>query len=312
MLDTTDLPELSPGHRAAASNAVCAVIEGCQASSSEYAREAVLDDSIWLRMFNVYLQRSENAKGKSMRQILLILTSVITRNESSRAIKLRKQASSTFLDIICGRQDRIKVKPALQGLSHFLLRDIVSIAELVELYEQILKRSSRSNKTPGSAQTLFQAFLVWIVHHDTSLSAGHLVKNFLIQARKSPAYSTTIGNDYISPLWIKPVVSTLHEWSDRMQEFKTHVFPHCFLPNIDEYVSFLSYLHFTAHVQSNGIYPEALCAFEHCNNSLSDFEEFRILLAAIEAGKELTIICDRGANSSKWSLFQSDACFRIR
>ena len=308
MLSTADLPDLSPGHRAAASNTLCAVIECCQASASDYARKEILDDSIWLRTLEVYLQRSDNAKGKSMRQILLVLTSLIMKDESPQALKLRRQAATTFLDIICERQDRIKVKPALQGLAHFLLREVVSLVELVELYEQLLRRSLSTSRAPASLQTLFRAFLAWIVHHDTSLSAGHLVKNFLLQARKLPEYSATTRDGEISPLWIEPVVRTLHEWPDRIQEFKTHVFPHCFLPNIDEFIRVLSYLHFTAHIRSKGPLPEGFHSFEQHDNGLDEPEEFRILLAAVEAGKELTIIRDNGMSSEASTKIGSDIC----
>jgi hypothetical protein len=228
-----------------------------------------------------------------MRQILLVLTSVIAKDESSRAIELRRLAASTFLDIICGRQDRLKVKPALQGLAHLLLRDVISITQLVEIYRELLERSS-DVKTAASLQTLFCAFLAWIVHHDTSLSAGHLIKNFLIQARKLPDYLSAAQKDSVSPFWIEPVVRTLHEWPDRMQEFKTHVFPHCFLPYVDEYLRFLSYLRFGTHLQSNGALPIALRTFEGHDNGLSESEEFRALLAAIEAGKELNMVRDTG------------------
>jgi hypothetical protein len=228
-----------------------------------------------------------------MRQILLVLTSIIAKDESSRASELRRQAANTFLDIICGRQDRLKVKPALQGMAHFLLRDVVSVAQLLHLHGELLGRLPDVADS-DSLKTLFEAFLAWIVHHDTSLSAGHLIKNFLIQARKSPNYVVKAQNAVSSPLWIEPVVMTLRSWPDRMQEFKTHVFPYCFLPNIDEYLGFLSYLHFSVHLKSSGAMPEALRTPGGHKTGLSETDEFRILLAAIEAGKELSIVRDAG------------------
>lgn len=292
LLETADLPDLNPGHRAAASNALCSIIESCQASKTEYARGAVLDDSIWLRLFNIYLQRSDDAKGKSMRQMLLLLTSVITKSESTRASELRLQAATTFVDIVCDRQDRVKVKPALQGLAHFLLRDVVSIAQLLKIYNT--PSASTGQTGTQSPQTLLKAFLTWVVHHDTSLSAGHLVKNFLIQARRLPEYAAQGDSTVVSPLWIEPVVEMLHDWPDRLREFKANVFPHCFLPNLDEYLRFLSYLRFGVHVQSKDSLPQVLRVYESQDNGLKRSEEFKILLAALETGKELTIVRDIG------------------
>lgn len=296
LLETADLPDLNPGHRAAASNALCSIIECCQASTTEYARDSILDDSIWLRLFNIYLQRSDDAKGKSMRQMLLLLTSVITKNQSTRASELRLQAAATFVDIICDRQDRIKVKPALQGLAHFLLRDVVSIAQLLEIYGA----QSTSNEQTGKStpQTLFRVFLIWVVHHDTSLSAGHLVKNFLIQARRLPEYTKQNDSIAVSPLWIEPVVQMLQQWPDRLREFKANVFPHCFMPNIDEYLRLLSYLDFESHVQFKGELPQDLKTRRSQVSGLPKSEEFKILLAALETGKELTIVRDIGKRMS--------------
>jgi hypothetical protein len=149
---------------------------------------------------------------------------------------------------------------------------------------------------------MFQTFLSWIVHHDTSLSAGHLVKNFLIQARSIPDYLADAQSGNVAPMWIEPVVSTLHEWPDRVQEFKTHVFPHCFLPNIEEYLRFLSYMRFSHHVKVSGGLPEPLDSLRDQRNGLDTTEEFRILLAAIEAGKELNIVRDTGMVPDELSL----------
>lgn len=293
-MDTADIPDLDSGHRAAASNALCAVIEHCQASNVDYVQEAILEDSIWARIFDIYLHRSGEAKGKSMRQILLVITSVITKIQSPRALELRTRAATNLLDIICERQDRFKVKPALQGLAHFLLRDVISIAQLVEIYNDQAERYADQSSQDATPQTLFKVFLGWIVHHETALSAGHLIKNFLLQARHLSNYSLQSDNVIISPLWIVPVVQMLHDWPDRILEFKTHVFPHCFLPNIDEYLRFLSYLNFEKHVQPRGAMPDALHIFSNQENRLEELEEFRILLAAIASGKELTVVRDIG------------------
>ncbi|CAN9272384.1 unnamed protein product [Alternaria alternata] len=257
-----------------------------------YAREAILDDSVWMRTFNIYLQRSGDAKGKSMRQMLLVLTSVVTKDQSLRANELRRRATSSFLDIICEREDRIKVKPALQGLAHFLLRDVISITELIGLFDVQLKRTSDTVQDAVTSRTVFKSFLAWVVHHDTALSTGHLIKNYLLQARRLADYDERGNDGSISPFWIEPVVQTLQDWPDRIQEFRTHVFPHCFLPNLSEYLKFLAYLHFESHVPHENALPSQLYQAGGHTSSLGEMEEFRILLAAIATGKELNIVKD--------------------
>ncbi|KAF1961684.1 HEAT repeat protein-like protein [Byssothecium circinans] len=290
ILDTADSADLSISHRAAAYNTLCAVIEKCQASDVQYAREALLEDFIWARLFNIYLTRSDDAKGKSMRQVLLVLTSVLLKNENGRWLELRDRAVTAFVEIICQRQDRVRVKPALQGLAHFIQKGITSNTHLIDAYAKLLGLSTDVAARTPNTQSLFSTFLSWIVHHDTALSAGHLIKNFLIQLRQSDRLSDSNNADNGLPMWIQPVVETLRLWPDRIQEFKSHVFPHCFVPTFDEYLRFLSYLHFERHVGFTGFIPPQLRTIEELVYSWEDLNEFRLLLAAIETGKELGIV----------------------
>ncbi|KAF2677884.1 HEAT repeat protein-like protein [Lentithecium fluviatile CBS 122367] len=291
LLETADTAEISPSHRAAACNLLCAIIEKCQASDTTYAWETVLDDFVWTRLFHIYLERSDNAKSKSVRQVLFVLTGVLSKSEDPRSLELLQRAVTTFVDIICRRPDRLKVKPALQGLAHLLQKNIVTIPQLLDVYQHLLDNSGRTVEVLN-AQSLLTAFIAWIVHHDTSLSAGHLIKNFLVQLRRSPQYSTSKIGEIGAPIWLRPVVDCLRRWPDRMQEFKTHVFPHCFLPNINEYLLFLSFLNFERHVESKGPLPGQLESVDGRSNGLNHSEEFGILLASIEKGKELGLVKD--------------------
>ena len=229
-----------------------------------------------------------------MRQMLLALTTLLVRDSSPRAHDLRIKAATVFLDIVCQRQDRVKVKPALQGLAHFLLRDVISIAQLVELHCTLREQPTRKETELVQIQSLLETFLLWSVHHDTALSAGHVIKNFLLQARRQPLYGTSTDGTVVLPFWIEPVVQTLREWPDQFRHFQTHVFPHCFLPNTTEYTHFLSYLHLDVHLEQKSELPFQLLSFKHHRTNLTRPEEFRILLSAIETGKELKIIREVG------------------
>ncbi|KAF1964175.1 HEAT repeat protein-like protein [Bimuria novae-zelandiae CBS 107.79] len=292
LLETAESSTLSSSHRAAVCNVLCAILERCQALESQYIQEAILDDSIWSRAFLMYLEKSDNAKGKSVRQVLVTLTAILLRNQNQRAFELQNRTIFNIVDIICQRQDRIKVKPALQALAHFLQKDVATIPSLEEVYARILNNTSQPSAGGTRVQDLFAIFLSWVVHHDTSLSAGHLIKNFLAQLRRTYSQEAASSDGSIASIWIEPVVDCLYRWPDRMQEFKTHVFPHCFLPNVEEYFHFLSYLHFPRHVASTGPIPEDLAAHNTESNELEEFEEFRMLLASIQTGKELGIVTD--------------------
>ncbi|KAF2106936.1 HEAT repeat protein-like protein [Lophiotrema nucula] len=302
LLDTSDVADLSPSHRAAATNALCAVIEHCQQSGVIAARCAILDEVIWFRLLDIYLQRSDNAKGKSMRQLLLLLTGLLQKESSLQTTTLRERAISTFIDIIYLRQDRLKVKPALQGLSHFLQKGVVSIPGLLQHFQRY-----SSGRDESTIKDIFNTLLGWVVHHDTALSAGHMIKNFLSQLRQCGHMLASEKEPLTWPFWMEPVVETLHSWPDRIQEFKTHVFPHCFLPNLTEYFRFLSYLHFDVHVVTRSKLPNSLLQSSEAQSILSSTGEFRVLLAAIETGKQLGIIKDVDYRNGESLVITDDA-----
>ncbi|ORY10759.1 putative death-receptor fusion protein-domain-containing protein [Clohesyomyces aquaticus] len=302
LLATAEVVNLPPSHRAAACNVLCAIIETCQGSEAEYARNAVLSDSIWSRLFEIYLRRSENAKPKSMRQVLVVLTQVLIQAEGQESIRQRNRAVSMFLDIICNRGDRMQAKPALQGLAHFLFKDLVSFPKLVEIF-----RAHRLEQVSGtdtrSVQLLLSVFFLWVVRDDTAQAAGHLIKNSITQIRaiQFPTKDINIsrGDASISPLWIEPLVAALRSWPNRMQEIKSNILPHCFLPSVEEYLRFLSYLHLDRHLSVKGDLPASLRIFSSTDNRLETSEEFAMLLAAIETGKELGIVKDVDCRLSK-------------
>jgi hypothetical protein len=303
VLETANIVDLSASHRTAVSNAVCSIIEKCQASSVDYVRNELLDDTIWFRLFMIFLERSDDAKGKSIRQMLLVLTNVLLKTGAASDLSVR--ATSTLLDIICARQDRVKVKPALQGLAHFLLKGVVTISQLLDLYTPPSPTESRTENEQQIIQSLFRMILSWVVHHDTSLSAGHLIKNYLGHVRRRMI--TSSSDSHISPIWIEPVVKILHLWPDRIQEFKTHVFPHCFLPNVEEYLKFLSYLNFSRHIVSDGDSPDLMKNSVAGSNGLTSFEEFTIILASMQTGKELGIVKDIGKRYRRFEILANNA-----
>ncbi|KAF2657203.1 hypothetical protein K491DRAFT_756956 [Lophiostoma macrostomum CBS 122681] len=305
VLETAERTDLAPVHRAATCNTLCALIDNCQASTKEHVRDAVLEDVIWLRTFRVYLDKSDNAKGKSMRQMLMSLTNVLLQQARGRALDLRDMAILTFLDIICQRNDRLTVKPALQGLSHFLQKDLVSTSDLVNLYRRTMPQCVEvSGNAPEILQDILASFLQWIVHHDTALSAGHLVKNYLIRVRRITSDPATH-----LPLWIEPVANALRQWLDRVQEFRTHVFPHCFLPNVEEYIHFLAYLHFDRYIQTQDSALLSVPDTESILSQTDDSEEFQMVLAAIQSGKELGIVKDVDTRQRNGAEYDGDSLF---
>lgn len=280
------------------------MIEYYQTSGIKYLQDFFLADQIWIRIFNIYLERSDSAKAKSMRQVFIVLTSLLTRTETSRADFLRKHATSVFLDIICHGRDRLRAKPALQGLSHFVSKGLASIHDLIEWYSKSDEVNIRFLPNRQYVQDLLIRFLVWVAHSDTVLSASHLIKSYIdrvrqssgalgcgFESRKSVSEKETEQTPGWLPFWAEPLISCLQQYPEKIQEYKSHVFPYCFKPDLKEYLRFLLYLNCDYHLEVSISVPRP----QGQNSSgLTNMDELKVLLQAIQAGKELGIVKEVG------------------
>lgn len=293
------------------------MIEACQASGIPYIQDCILEDEIWNRLFHIYLDRSDNAKTKSMKQVFIVLSNLLARVKTPRSVSLQRDATLALLDIACYGQDRNRAKPALQGLSHLLSKDLASVRGLIDFYSCLAEEHPENAPVLPPVQSLLSRFLVWIEHHDTALSASHLIKSYISQVRRmkidhmarrsapqSAAPEAAISNENdpthpanlsspegVLPFWVEPVVRHLCQRSELIHEYKTHVFPYCFKPNLHEYIHFLLYLGFSHHM---GMTIPFQGTNEMYNNGLATADAFRLLLAAIQSGKDLGVVKDTG------------------
>lgn len=254
-------------------------------------------------MFNIYIERFDNAKAKSMRQVLVVLSNVLLKADDSRASNLRDQAIDRFLCIIIEQKNRLVAKPALHGLAHFLSKDLISISRLAEFRRKPIGDHSSTSEWPESVKYLLRQFLNWIPHHDTGQSASHLIKSFLDKIRKD--HAELVETDQLLPIWVEPLVHSICAEPEMILEYRSHVFPHCFQSHLNEYLTFLLYLRLDNHL------AVSIASTPHgdLKSGMSVEDEFNLLLAALQAGKELGIIKDTG---SLFSFLPDDYCLQTQ
>lgn len=138
VISTAKCTRFSATHRASACNALCGLLEVGIASSSLQLRTLCLSASTWNQIFDVFLQRSENAKSKPMRQVLVTLVKILSRiRDVNTVCSIMDAASKKLLAVILEHECLSFVKPAMQALEHFISKQVIDIPDFLTRVNQI-------------------------------------------------------------------------------------------------------------------------------------------------------------------------------
>lgn len=138
MLRTAKYARLSATHRASACNVLCGFLEHGIASSNLELRTLCFSASTWNQIFEVYIERSEDAKSKPMRQVLVTLVKVLSKNPDINTVhSIRDAAIEKLLAYILGQECLSRVKPAMQALEHLISKQTIDIPELLSRVNQV-------------------------------------------------------------------------------------------------------------------------------------------------------------------------------
>ncbi len=288
ILRTASAIGVSSTHRAAACNALCGFLEQGLASTAPDIRSLIVSNDVWQEVFKIYLDRSEDAKPKSMRQVLVTLTAILSKwPDPAQALVVRDSAVETLLSIILGTDSRSKVKPALQGLEHFISKGIVSIQDLVISLQglgtnlgQLLsgdvipepaevgpatvvefKRLSAPAlvaSSEASIEVFVTTLLEWVSHSDVAPAASRLISTFFkflrTQSSKDVRYYHSVTK---LPLWVSPLKRSVEQKPEGREVLKRHVLPAFFILNSHDMLEFVRSLPLE-HLLS-GAFPQDNC-----------------------------------------------------
>jgi hypothetical protein len=289
LLGAAELADIPPSQRATVCVALCGAFERCQVAAVERFRDAIWEDHRWSRLFGIYLNFFDKAKPKSMRQVLLVSTAVLSKNTALWSSQYPQEAVSRIVDLISRDQNHRKVKPALQALAHFISKGLISVDQLIDLSGKCVQDSEVHVSRAKTGQTLLAKFLIWVLHHDTALAAGHLVAHFLEKGSDSQAFNQERETGL--PIWAEPFETCIRASPESIQEFRHHVFPNVFRLSFDDYIQFLHHLRMRRYL--NAI-PSSEAEANTDYGRPDDAVEISILFAALQAGKDIGMVKDIG------------------
>ncbi|KAL1643907.1 hypothetical protein SLS58_004581 [Diplodia intermedia] len=284
LVGTASIPYIPASQRAGACNPLCSLLEKCQASPDERIRSLIWINHIWTDLFDIFLERYDNAKPKSMRQVLLLLCTILQKDHTATACTVKDESVVRLFDVLFQEDDSSKVKPALIALSHFVQRDVITVDYTITAFEQWATATGKSLQqfpAPGNIpKTFLHGIMSWANHQDTTPTAGNAVCAIMEHGRRQQAAHFAKDNANSPPIWVEPLESTIRRNPDAMLNFKSHVFPDLFKPILTDYLRFLEHLHLDDHIRlkpSTDVKP-------------SDDFEASLLFTSLQVGKDMGFV----------------------
>ncbi|KAL9097439.1 MAG: hypothetical protein Q9165_000335 [Trypethelium subeluteriae] len=301
ILSTVQLLDISSSHRAAATNALCGIIERCEASHSSPFRSLVQSNDLWISGFNVFLQWSHAAKGKSMRQLLLTLGRSLNSLQNSEKHALVDQALANIFNITFKEREALEAKAGLHALELFLSRDIVSLPLLLQSFQQWAASnfdpSLKSHSQKSITKVLIFVCLQWLASADKTAAAAHLTCTLCEKASITEQEDrSSVYSDEEIPIWAEPAIAVVRRSPSAINALQNHVFPTVFRQRPLDVALFLRLFNHGAHLELD---PQSEGVAVGGRPDSDDDNDTALLYAALQTGKDIGIIQEVEADQSR-------------
>jgi hypothetical protein len=263
---------------------LCYFVEQCRNSKVPSIREVAFSEKTCFDLFNFYIEWNEKNQHRSMRQVLELLSSLISLNpDVERADSVKEAILRRFLSITTHQSAQPLVKPAFKLLESFLGKDTISTSDLIYYYEdQISSRQSDADTEPDrntSWDSFISEVFEWLTLPDVSPAAGKFLVTLFGRLRNESGRSQLTDHTVLWQRWIR---TGLRENAETLENVKNYLFPPLF--KLDRSGSLL----FLEDLNSQG--PLSGLQIQDSNaHSL-------LHLAAIEVGKKTGLVEDPSMN----------------
>jgi CRISPR/Cas system CSM-associated protein Csm2 small subunit len=284
-VETAYDPAITAAHRAAATNAICSIL-GYMRSTDQTAK---LAESLWFKIFSVILDRSESAKGKSMRQLLTALTGLLPFYDPTLRRQIESRSLTLVLQTLLAQSDQGKVKAAFQVLAVFLSKKILTLERFVDYLREFDGQPSIALSDSVSRHLVLQEFtrklFDWVQYQDSAPAASQAICALLQQVEdESSQQKVAHDSSKLLPFWIQPLIASLKNHPESLTGLRYYVFPSLFAMDAQGYVCFLDYI---------GI-QRIFNGPTNVTESMKPETRFMtdLLYASLQVGKEVGIVLD--------------------
>jgi hypothetical protein len=142
LLETYSTPSISYSHMTAVGNTVSAFLDCGIDSQHEGTRHLVRSSQAWLAVFEVYMNRFDEAKSKSMMQVLFSLVNILKHDQTDAQLIRSKVVDATIPSLIL-RGSRSQLKASMLSIEVFIRKNVIRPTELIMLVENWLVQNAQ-------------------------------------------------------------------------------------------------------------------------------------------------------------------------
>jgi hypothetical protein len=245
---------------------------------------------LWFRIYAIILDRSEGAKGKSMRQLLGVLVELLPKYSDTQRKTIETQALACIFRTLLAQSDQGKVKASFQVLVMFFSKNVISLEQFVDCLLAFEGRplvadanSSKDLVLRNFTRKLFD----WVQYQDSAPAAGQAICA-LLQCVDDVNNRVKVTEDSSTPLpfWVEPLLASLRDHPESLLNLRYHVFPTLFTMDIQDYICFLN------HIGLHKLFAGAKFEGVITSSSGEEYIFRNLLYAALQVGKETGFVLD--------------------
>ena len=267
---------------------LCYFVEQCRNSKVSKIRELAFSEKTCLDLFNFYIEWNEKNQHRSMRQVLELLSSLISLNpDECSSDSVAKAILQRLVAIITHKSAQPLVKPAFKTVECLLGKGTISTRALIDCYEDQASSLRPHVDQSSERESIWDAFMSevfdWLTLPDVAPATGKFLVTLFVKLRNEPGRSQIHTANH-TVLWQRWIRNGLSRNLETLENVKNYLFPPLF--KLDRSGSIL----FLGDLNSQG--PISGLQIQESNaHSL-------LQLAAIEVGKKSGLVEDPGMEIS--------------
>jgi len=234
-----------------------------------------------MRAFSLYLSQSHNARPKSSKQLLSTIASALRRlSDRAESLSDRTIVAETVISHLICSDDHTKAKASAMALGQFLIKDILSLDLVLDMFWRTRGCRESLNKLQELRELLIVLFR-WLGRADFGSTIGHLVAVVL---NKHESCSEEDHEAHAAPVWSGALKQAHRQAAVDVADLRVHILPVLFRRNVRDFVLFIRDVGFRALVGDDDLPDEG--------SGKHPLPEPELLYASLQTGKDLGLLCE--------------------
>ncbi|KAL1847167.1 hypothetical protein Plec18170_008731 [Paecilomyces lecythidis] len=309
LLQTFADASTSASHTTTTCNAVSGFLDAALVSRNYATRQIALSQKTWLSVFEVYVDRFEDAKPKPMKQVLNSLLKILGQYSDTGEVEaLLSRAGEMILPSIIIGEPRSRLKVSLLSLEIFIRKNAISPSQLMSMVSNWLKDygdrwrpvfgqyhetwlggssmdgsvSGEDNSHTTVARTFTLALLIRATSAEVASAAGAVLAALFQKIKAALPSTENIYRDPTNslPVWVAPAKQIMLRNMDSLDIMSNHMLSPLFTVDSAGFRNFVYQL--PIQILLSGDMTEA------------PLDEFSLLFSALQIGKKVGLVHEDG------------------